>query len=63
MGKIRNKEIKKAARELLSRFPDKFSRDFEKNKASVNELNVTANKTLRNKIAGYVTRLAAQRRD
>ena len=56
MGKIRTTEIKSTAKELFRLFPDKFSADFDKNKAAVNELKIVEEKTQRNKIVGYLTR-------
>ena len=58
MGKVRTEQVKRIARELLDRYPDKFSTDFEKNKQFVTELtNITSTK-LRNRVAGYTARLA-----
>jgi len=48
--------IKKIGRELLERYPEAFSTDFEANKESVTELTNVESKTVRNRIAGYVTR-------
>jgi len=62
MGNIRTKDIKSVSFELVSSYPDRFSGDFEKNKQAVNELKVTDDKLLRNKIAGYVTRIKKSRR-
>lgn len=59
MGKVRTEQVKRIARELLDRYPDKFSTDFEKNKQFVTELtNITSTK-LRNRVAGYTARLAS----
>ena len=57
MGNIRPKYIKRVAVELLLRHPDTFTVDFDQNKEKVQELTDVAYKTLRNRIAGYVTRL------
>ena len=57
MGKVRTETIKSAARELVDKFPDKFTNEYEANKASVNQLLRAPSKKLRNRIAGYVTRL------
>jgi small subunit ribosomal protein S17e len=57
LGKVRTETVKRISRELLKRFPDNFSGDFESDKQSVNELVVTPSKRLRNRIAGYITRL------
>jgi small subunit ribosomal protein S17e len=51
------------ARELLEKYPARFSGDFEANKVSVNELVFTKSKRLRNRIAGYVTRLTVIQAD
>ena len=57
MGKVRTETVKRVSRELLKRYPDHFTGDFEADKESVNELVTTDSKRLRNRIAGYVTRL------
>ncbi len=57
LGKVRTETIKRAARELMERFPDKFTSDYEANKGQINELLRAPSKKLRNRIAGYVTRL------
>lgn len=41
---------------LISQFPDKFSADYEKNKKVLSELAVFRSKSLRNEVAGYITR-------
>ena len=57
MGKVRPESVKKIARELMSRFPKRFTNDFESNKKLVEELTRTSSSRLRNRIAGYITRL------
>jgi small subunit ribosomal protein S17e len=57
LGKVRTETVKRAARELVTRFPDRFTSEYEANKAAVNELLIAPSKKLRNRIAGYVTRL------
>jgi small subunit ribosomal protein S17e len=57
LGKVRTETVKRVSRELLKRFPERFSGDFESDKQAVNELVSTQSKRLRNRIAGYVTRL------
>lgn len=59
MGKVRPEKVKKLARELLKRFPDKFTGDFESNKKSLATVSTATSPKLRNRIAGYVTRLVA----
>ena len=48
---------KKIARELVERFPDKFTTNFENNKKLVDTFTNISSKKLRNRIAGYTTRL------
>jgi small subunit ribosomal protein S17e len=57
VGKVRTDTVKRTSREVLKRFPDRFAGDFESDKQAVNELVITQSKRLRNRIAGYVTRL------
>lgn len=57
MGKVRTETIKRAARELIEKFPEKFTGDYEANKLATNEVLRAPSKKLRNRIAGYVTRL------
>jgi small subunit ribosomal protein S17e len=57
LGKVRTETVKRAARELIERFPEKFTNEYEANKAAVNEVMKAPSKRLRNRIAGYVTRL------
>lgn len=59
MGKVRTEKVKKIARELVSRYPDKFSAEFKNNKEHVKSLAVVSTTRLRNRIAGYITRLLA----
>ncbi|MFB0501715.1 MAG: 30S ribosomal protein S17e [Candidatus Bathyarchaeia archaeon] len=59
MGKVRPERVKRIARELVKRYPDKFTTDFEDNKKLVESfVNISSTK-LRNRIAGYITRLLA----
>ena len=51
--------MKRIARELMQRYPDKFTTDFENNKKSVQLLTTISSIRLRNRIAGYVTRLSS----
>ena len=59
MGKVRTEQVKRIARELLDKYPSKFTVDFENNKKLVNEYTNVSSKKLRNKISGYTTRLAS----
>ncbi|MDG6223979.1 MAG: 30S ribosomal protein S17e [Candidatus Thermoplasmatota archaeon] len=56
MGNIRPTYIKRAAVELVKRYPDRFSDDFEENKKVMAELAHFQSHSLRNKVAGYIIR-------
>lgn len=58
MGKVKPDHIKKVARKLLELFPEKFNSDFENNKKMVIALTDVASTKIRNRVAGYLTRLA-----
>ena len=55
MGNIRPTYIKRVAIELVERFPERFTNDFEQNKKAVSELATIQGKAMRNRVAGYVT--------
>jgi len=59
MGTVRTEQVKRIARELLDKYPNKFSADFEKNKLLVNEYTNISSTKVRNKVAGYTARLAS----
>ena len=59
MGNVRTEQIKRTAKELIKRFPGKFSIDFENNKHSVNSLVKGGTPKVLNQIAGYITRFVA----
>ncbi|MGC8568986.1 MAG: 30S ribosomal protein S17e [Nitrososphaeria archaeon] len=54
--------IRRIANELLQKFPDKFTDNFEANKKALNELVVMNSKYVRNKVAGYITRMVKRSR-
>ncbi len=57
LGKVRPERVKRVARELIRRYPDKFTTNFEDNKKLVGVLIETPSTKLRNRIAGYITSL------
>jgi small subunit ribosomal protein S17e len=59
LGKVRTEQVKRIARELLDMYEDKFTTDFEANKKLVVALTNISSKKLRNRVAGYTTRLAS----
>jgi len=60
LANVRSEKVKKIARELLKKYPDKFTADFEKNKKVIASLAKIPTTKLRNNIAGYITRLVSQ---
>ena len=56
MGKIRQDHIKRTAEKLIELHESKFTEDFDENKLKVEELVNLNSKTMRNRIAGYVTK-------
>jgi small subunit ribosomal protein S17e len=59
LGKVKTEQVKKTGKELMTRFPNKFSSDFEENKKLVSALVTDTTIRVRNKIAGYITRTVA----
>ena len=57
LGKIRPERVKRLAQDLVNRFPNRFTEDFNDNKKAVEALTNVSSHKLRNRIAGYVTRL------
>lgn len=56
LGKVKTEQIKNLAKELMMRFPSKFTTNFDENKRSVDELTKGSTTRVRNKVAGYITR-------
>lgn len=56
MGNIRQTYIKRVAIELVQKYPDEFTGDFQENKVKVNELTDISTRKFRNRVAGYATR-------
>jgi small subunit ribosomal protein S17e len=50
------------AEKLLEMYPDKFTDKFEENKKAVAELAEIPSKKVRNRVAGYITRLVRRRK-
>lgn len=55
MGNIRQNYIKRVAIELVKKYNDQFTGDFDHNKKVVAELTDVKTTVFRNRIAGYVT--------
>jgi small subunit ribosomal protein S17e len=57
LGKVRIAAVKKVARDLVARYPEKFNTDFETNKKALITLVDARTKRMRNRVIGYITRL------
>ncbi|TDA25067.1 MAG: 30S ribosomal protein S17e [Archaeoglobi archaeon] len=56
MGTVKPAYIKVIANELLKRYPELFTSNFDENKKLVSQLTTITSKTIRNRVAGYITR-------
>ncbi|MCS7121965.1 MAG: 30S ribosomal protein S17e [Archaeoglobaceae archaeon] len=56
MGTVKPAYVKTIARELLKKYPDVFTNDFNENKRLVAMLTNIKSKKIRNGVAGYITR-------
>ncbi|XP_075218244.1 ribosomal protein S17 [Lycorma delicatula] len=57
MGRVRTKTVKKAARVIIEKYYTRLTLDFDTNKRICEEIAIIPTKSLRNKIAGFVTHL------
>ena len=57
MGKVRTILIKKVSKELITKYPDVFTTNFEENKELLDEFLEIDSKHLRNRISGYIVNL------
>lgn len=57
MGKVRTVLIKKISKDLINKYPDVFTVDFETNKKLLDKYTEIDSKHLRNRISGYIVNL------
>lgn len=57
MGKVRTVLIKKVSKELINKYPNVFTTDFEVNKKLLDKYLEVDSKHLRNRISGYIVNL------
>lgn len=57
MGRVRPVFIKKISKDLLDKYKDIFTTDFEENKKLIDKFLILQSKVVRNRIAGYITTL------
>ena len=58
MGKVKTKTVKRSAKFLIEKYYGTLTTDFQLNKRFCDEVALIPSKTMRNKIAGFVTHLA-----
>ncbi|MCS7118504.1 MAG: 30S ribosomal protein S17e [Archaeoglobaceae archaeon] len=56
MGTVKPAYIKVIATELMKKYPETFTSNFDENKKLVSQLTNIKSKTIRNRVAGYITR-------
>lgn len=61
MGRIKQTYLKRVAKNLMAEYPEQFNTDFDNNKKKVQELSTVRSKSIRNKIAGYLSRVMKQK--
>jgi len=61
MGSVRPLYIKRAAREFIEKYPEKFSADFRQNSRALDEIMKMESKTTRNRVAGYICKILKNR--
>ena len=49
--------IKRISNEVMNEYSERFGTDFATNKQSLNEISIVRSKGLKNKIAGYITKI------
>jgi len=62
VGQVKNLFIKNLARELVEKYPDKFSEDFQKNKEELEKLIRLESKKIRNLLAGYIVHILRRKK-
>ena len=62
MGRIKSLMVKRATKQLIAKEAGKFDGDFEHNKRILGS-NTMPSKPIRNKIAGYMARLAKMKKE
>jgi len=63
MGRIKTMQIKRVTKQVMEKYGDNFTKNFEENKAIVRNYVDVSSKKLRNIIAGYITKLTKLREE
>lgn len=62
MGRIKTSFVKHVAKDLVERYPEKFSTDYDQNKKVLSEVMIFESKRMRNIVAGYLSVLKRQQK-
>lgn len=62
MGRVRQKDIKRTAAEVVRRYKDELTGDFKKDREFLNDILKIEGKFMRNRISGYVIRLLKRKK-
>ncbi len=57
LGCVKTTLIKRISKQLLEKYPDMFTDNFEENKKIVSKLLVVDSKKIKDQVAGHITRL------
>ena len=49
------------SKKLVEKHPDKFNKNFENNKKVLNEMDLFSDKSIRNKVAGYIVSVSEKK--
>lgn len=63
MGRIKLQLIKRTTRHLMQKHKEDFKENFEENKKLVEKYTNISNNKLRNRIAGYITKLMKKKEE
>lgn len=62
LGNVKPSFIKNIALDLVDKYPDAFTDDFDNNKELVDRLTSIESKIMRNRIAGYISRVKEEKK-
>ncbi len=60
MGRIKTRWMKNVSEELVRQYPNKFTADFQNNKKIVEEMKLITDKSVRNKVCGYIAKVISK---
>jgi small subunit ribosomal protein S17e len=63
LGNVKPSFIKNIALDLIDKYPEAFTVDFENNKQLVDKLTSIESKIMRNRIAGYISRVKEEKKE